>query len=458
MKLLEMGVSSDYPEYLNRKIFISNTLAIILALVVGAPFVVISLVFFRPLTFLPAIAIPLAFFTFLFNYLRLHRLARVWISLMPILLAAIYEAYLSKAGQAVIPGLAMIVLSFSLVIFVVFDLRERGMLIMLSVVILVIMLSLDPLNDWLEMPLDSQVIETGWLAKIVIVISVVSCAGSILVLVFQTRNAERKSAEWLQKSEENQKAMAQNELELKDNLQKLEQARQSEQKRQWTSEGLTKGLLIMRNQHSMKELGDELLAFMVKYVKANQGGLYLVNSDDNDDSYLELLAMYAYDRRKHQQQRVEIGQGLLGQVYLEKETMLLKEIPSSYVRITSGLGEALPRNILVVPFKVNDVVFALIELASFSEFQKHEVQFLESLGESVAVHLQSAKANLLTKQLLETSQQQTEEMRSQEEEMRQNMEELSATQEEMVRKEQEYVRRIQELESALHALEATRAT
>lgn len=455
MKLLNVGISESNPDYLNKKIFISNAVALILAFMVALPFVFISLLFFRPLTILPVVGIPVALTTLLFNYFGLHNVARTVISLVPISMAGVYQAYLSKAGQPVIPGLAMIMLSFSLIIFVVFDLRQKGLLITMSLVMTGIMLAMYPLNDRLEMPLDTQIIETGWLAKMVTVISLVSCAGIVLVLVVQNVNSEKRLTELLQQAEQNQSAMMKKELELKENLEKLAQAQQEERKRQWSNEGLAQGLIIMRNHHDMKTLGDELIKFIVKYVKANQGGLFLVNSDDENDIYLELLSMYAYERKKYLQRRVEIGQGILGQVYLDKETLNLKEIPENYIRITSGLGESLPRNIVVVPLMVNEVVYALIELASFTEFQFHEIKFLEALGESIAMHLQSIKVNMTTKRLLETSQQQAEEMRAQEEEMRQNMEELSATQEEMIRKEQEYIKRIQQLERALQETEGT---
>jgi inner membrane protein involved in colicin E2 resistance len=118
---------------------------------VALPFVFISLIFFPPLTFLPVIAIPIALSTLAFNYLRLYTTARIVISLVPIFLSAIYQAYLSNRGEGVTPGLAMIMLSFGMVIFVLFDLREKALLITMSIIMLAIMLSMDDLNDALEM-------------------------------------------------------------------------------------------------------------------------------------------------------------------------------------------------------------------------------------------------------------------------------------------------------------------
>jgi predicted transcriptional regulator len=100
----------------------------------------------------------------------------------------------------------------------------------------------------------------------------------------------------------------------------------------------------------------------------------------------------------------------------------------------------------MVPLKIDTQVYGILELASFQEYQQHEIGFVEKLAESIAATLASVKGAQKNRQLIEQFQQQTEEMRAQEEEMRQNMEELQATQEEIARKEKGYIDRIQELE------------
>ena len=113
----------------------------------------------------------------------------------------------------------------------------------------------------------------------------------------------------------------------------------------------------------------------------------------------------------------------------------MTDVPDNYVSITSGLGDANPRAILIVPLKFNDKVFGVIEMASFTEYEDYKIKFIEKLAESIASTISTVKVNMQTVKLLEDSKMKSEELASQEEEMRQNLEELQTTQEESARRE-----------------------
>ena len=194
---------------------------------------------------------------------------------------------------------------------------------------------------------------------------------------------------------------------------------------------------------------------LVQYTKSNQGGIYLLNDDNPSDKYLELVSLFAFDYKKYESRKIRLGEGLLGQTFLEKETTHLSKIPDDYIRITSGLGETKPNNLLLVPLKIDQEVYGMIELASLNTYLPHEISFVEKLGESIASTLASVKASEKNNKLLEEFKLTTEAMRSQEEEMRQNMEELQATQEEMGRKENSYVAQIRALEEKISTTEST---
>jgi putative methionine-R-sulfoxide reductase with GAF domain len=229
---------------------------------------------------------------------------------------------------------------------------------------------------------------------------------------------------------------------------KLKTLNEEEQKRQWSNEGLAKFVDILRSSNdNIHELGDNIIAALVQYTHSNQGGLYILNDENENTKHLELISLFAFEHKKFDKKKIKLGEGILGQAFLERETTYLTDIPEDYVRITSGLGESSPKAILIVPLKVDQDVYGIVELASFKKYKPHEIAFVEKLGETIASTLASVKSAQRNRHLIEQFQQQTEEMRAQEEEMRQNMEELQATQEEIARKERGYIERIQELES-----------
>lgn len=226
-----------------------------------------------------------------------------------------------------------------------------------------------------------------------------------------------------------------------------EKRKVEDEKRRWTNEGLAKFADILRqNNDNLEELSHIIIKNLVYYLKANQGGIFLLNDDDKSNVFLDLLAAFAYDRKKHIEKRIEYGDGIIGSVAIEKETIYLEDIPDDYIAITSGLGGSNPRSLIVVPLKMEEKVYGVIEIASFNTFEKYQIEFVEKVAQNIASSLSTVKINIQTNELLEKFQQQSEEMAAQEEEMRQNMEELQATQEEAARKNTE-------MENFIHSLE-----
>jgi hypothetical protein len=217
----------------------------------------------------------------------------------------------------------------------------------------------------------------------------------------------------------------------------LKQLKKEEERRLWSNEGLTKFSESVRNhQNDLTELSNEVVRFLTKYMGAQQGGLFVLKEEETE-SYLELTACYAFERKKFIERKIEFGIGLVGQTYLEGETTLLTKLPQGYTHITSGTGGSTPGCVVIVPMRYNDKIEAIIELATLGKFEDYQVTFLEKAGEFVASALQSVRTTEKMQSLLEASQRQAEQMRSTEEEMRQNLEELMTTQEEMVRRQKE---------------------
>ena len=224
---------------------------------------------------------------------------------------------------------------------------------------------------------------------------------------------------------------------MRDKLQKLAV---EDNERNWSSQGLTSFSAILRDEaDDMSALCDNVLSSLVKYMEANQGMIYLLQREKGGAGQLELRSVYAWNRKKYLSTTLEVGEGLIGQAALEKGVIYLTDVPDDYIRITSGLGDANPNCILIVPLIFEDELFGVLEIASFRKFKNHEIEFVEKLGEMFASTIARVETNEQTQQLLRDSQQLTEEMRAQEEEMRQNLEEMNATQEEMQQREVERI-------------------
>jgi PAS domain S-box-containing protein len=224
-------------------------------------------------------------------------------------------------------------------------------------------------------------------------------------------------------------------LTMKEQLKHLSE---QEKNQHWTNEGLAVFSDLLRQPfQTLEAFSDALIAQLVKYLKANQGGIFILNDEQAEEPILELSAAYAYNKKKHIQKRIYPGEGLLGQAYLEKETIYLTEVPDEYVQITSGLGEANPRCILIVPLKHNELLAGVLELASFHTMEPYQIEFVEKVAESIATIVSSLKISHRTEKLLQETKIQAESLRAQEEEMRQNLEELKTTQENNERIEQE---------------------
>jgi len=216
--------------------------------------------------------------------------------------------------------------------------------------------------------------------------------------------------------------------------------RKEDDQRNWISEGLAKfSELLRRNNNDLKQMSYEIIIELVKYIGANQGGVFLLEESKSGERYFMQTAAYAYDRKKFANKRIEWGEGLIGTCALERKSIYLTEVPDSYLNITSGLGKANPRSVLIVPLQFNNEIHGIIELASFEKFEKFEIEFVERIAESTASTLASVKINLRTADLLKESREQAEILAAQEEQMRQNMEELQATQEEAARQSEKFI-------------------
>ncbi|HEY9048053.1 MAG TPA: PAS domain S-box protein [Ohtaekwangia sp.] len=229
---------------------------------------------------------------------------------------------------------------------------------------------------------------------------------------------------------------------------KLASLKVEEKRRVWAAQGIASINEIRENNANLTEYGYKLVRHLIKYLEANQGAFYTLQ-DEVQPPHLELLCTYAYGRRKFSNEKViiEIGNGIVGQSVLERQISMLTDIPADYIHITSGLGDAPPGCLVVIPLVYRDEVFGVIELASFKKFEKHQLEFITRASEVIALELSNLRSQERTRKLLEESQ---------EEELRQSLLDMKAAQLEMVRKEEELSHQLVATQKAMNMAEQER--
>lgn len=226
---------------------------------------------------------------------------------------------------------------------------------------------------------------------------------------------------------------------LKENRETELQTREADKQRNWSSHGLAEFGDILRTYSSDRnQLGYAVISNLVRYLDINQGGFFVI-TEQKGKRKLEMIACHAYDRNKFPDQTINWGEGLIGAVAIEKKSYYTNKIPDGYLSITSGLGRANPRYLLIVPLVLNNEVFGVFELASFRKFEDHHIQLVERVAENTATTLNILYSNLRTEQLLKETQEQADQLTRQEEKVLQNISELKETQTEAARQSEEFV-------------------
>jgi PAS domain S-box-containing protein len=269
---------------------------------------------------------------------------------------------------------------------------------------------------------------------------------------------ERPSEAELQLDSEHQDVLGNELLQLQQKMRQTadiqKQNDEDNLRRRFVNEGLAKfGDILRTRSDDMQALGDAFIREVVKYLNAIQGGFFIYEERPFEPPVLTLVSAFAYNRKKYFQKSIEYGEGLVGTCAREKLTINLTEIPQGYISITSGLGDTLPENLLIVPVLHENDVIGVFEIASMHTFKTHEISFAEEVARNLGSTIIYTRNNQRTAELLAKSQQQALEMAEQEEEMRQNMEELKATQEESARREDDLKSIVNAVENVMFVIE-----
>jgi len=243
--------------------------------------------------------------------------------------------------------------------------------------------------------------------------------------------------------------------ELKDNINtmidnlRLTTDRNTEQ--DWLKTNLARFTSMLQGQRDLTTVGQKLLSELAPLVSAQQGVIYQMETEES--AGMVLLSAFASDGQDGHLRRIKLGEGLVGQCAAEKKRMLITDLPEKTISIRSGLFEAVPRNVIVLPVLFEDHVKAVIELASLSNFTASHLAFLEQLTASIGIVLNSIEATMQTEGLLKQSQQLATELQTQQRELQQTNEQLAQKAQQLAEQNVEVERKNQEIEQARGALE-----
>ena len=239
--------------------------------------------------------------------------------------------------------------------------------------------------------------------------------------------------------------------ELKDTINQmivnLKQTTLRNQEQDWLKSNLAKFTQMLQGQKDLNTVTRRILSELAQVVNAQKGMFYILEQDENfQNQKLKLFAAYAYGDEVKVSKEYALGQGLVGQCAVEKERILLTNVPKNYIKISSGLGKASPVNLIVLPVLFETEIKAVIELASFDTFSETHLDFLGQLTESIGIVLNTIEANSRTEGLLEQST-------SLADELRRTNEELQDKAQLMVKQKEEVEAKNKEVEEARRSLE-----
>ena len=203
----------------------------------------------------------------------------------------------------------------------------------------------------------------------------------------------------------------------------------------WLKTNLARFSRMLQGERDLATVSNLIMSELAPLVNA-QYGVFYVTKREEDETKLELVASYGAESADELKQEFRLREGLIGQAAADRRPILLKDVPPDFIRVGSGLGHATPASVNILPALFEDEVKAVIELASFNEFNETHQNFLDQLMESVGIVLNTIAATMRTEGLLKQSQLLTQELQSRQTELTRKQEELHATNEELQEKAQ----------------------
>ncbi|WP_158797070.1 response regulator [Pedobacter sp. L105] len=263
-------------------------------------------------------------------------------------------------------------------------------------------------------------IESGIRSTAIVVISSLIILGLVLYL-----------SSFIKRTFDEQKLT---EIKMRENNEKLEKISSENEQKNWMLSGGSAINEALRGEQEVEELCTHVITAMCDYVKAPVGAMYLINPKTQ---LLDLTGCYAFEKKKGKEIAIALGEGLVGQVAIEKRIKVLNDIPSDYIKVSSGLGSTIPNTLVVLPIPFENETIAVMEFGLPRQPTAIEVDFFNRISITIGVGINRSIARAQLRDLFLHTQQQAEELESQQEELRTTNEELIHKSEELMASEEE---------------------
>lgn len=445
-----IGSYADLDFQLLRRVQVSNQYALITVLLT----LFFMFMFSQRPGMNPLYLTPVLFFLVLvpvLNHLRASTASRLFMSVMPafLILSVNIMTKISLGSQTELihylsPRFALmttVVLPVSL-----FSFMEKKYMFSGLAVVMALIFGYDAIHASFGLSVEQMGLVTPFYGMVVedLILSITITLSAFFFVASINAQIQRRNLRMLQDSEERNRQMEANEARLTATLQEVEQRRQQEEDRNWVAKGAAEFAALLRQMNTESSY-ILILTDLIRYVEVNQGVLYLLKNNQEGEEWLEQVAAYAWNRVKYGTARIMPGEGLAGQCLLEKEPIVLKQVPDRYLRIRSGLGEAAPRFVAIYPLIANEKVEGVLELASFQELSSRQTEYLIRACNALAGFVAQKRMATQTEELLRQAQLFTEQLRHQELAMKAQLEDLQVALEESMHRERAQLLKIREL-------------
>lgn len=388
LKLFNIGIRQDesLPEWLVDRIRLSNMLCVffVFSALPVLYYLGYNLKMFPGILFLGLLAVLMVL---PLNFLAYYNASRLFVSIGPVAMVTLIHCLVVPEGEKQIVEFSIIALSLSLSPFVVFDLRNSFLLHLTSIINFLMLVGFGVFNIWLESNKWNESYGEWDLPQVVLFFGPFMAIATGYLFTYQLNDTGERNDRLNAEKKELYDALEHSKKEMENYVQEISSVKEIESRRNWQVKGMSMIDTIIRESNDMNALAGMLISNLVKYSEANQGGLFILRTDESGLQFFDLLSCYAYDRQKFLKKKIGLKESMMGQSFKQQKPIFLTEIPEDYVNISSGLGLAKPRSIYIVPLLFEAKVEGMLEIASFEEMPLYKRELMDQVSQALAAYL-----------------------------------------------------------------------